>query len=231
VLGDDATVVHVRAYRESSVICRLFSASHGMVSLVGKGIKGARGNRRGSERLAELQPFNRVRVSWVGGRSLATLTQIEMMQRRTLHADRLAAGFYVLELLSRLLQEHDAHPRLYHTTQVILDAIAADDSLAVVLRRFERELLGELGVAVEFGQDLSGQPIDPETSYRLEEGEGFLPDDAGDYPGSILLAIDDNQYSQGAVRRIARLIFRSLLEPHLGGKPLTSRLMLRGRPS
>jgi len=219
-------VVHVRAYRETSVIARFFTASHGMVSLVGKGIKGARGNRRGSERLAELQPFNRVLVSWVGGRSLATVTQIEMTQRRALHGDRLAAGFYVLELLSRLLQEHDPHPRLYQMTQAILDAIVADVALAVVLRRFERELLGELGFGVDFRDDLHGRAIDADASYRLEDGEGFLPDARGDYPGSILLAIDDNQYLQGPVRRAARLLFRALLDPHLGGKPLTSRLML-----
>ena len=228
----DALVVHVRAYRETSVIARFFTAAHGMVAVVGKGIKGARGSRpRGSDRLAELQPFNRVRISWVGGRGLLTLTQIEMSQHRSLHGERLAAGFYVLELLSRLLPAHDAHPRLYHTTQAILDAIAAGGRLAPVLRRFERELLNELGFGVEFGHDIEGEPLQPDRSYALVGGEGFQADPAGVYSGQVLQAIQDNRYDDGEVRRAARLLFRELLEPHLDGRPLTSRALLHGTPA
>jgi DNA repair protein RecO (recombination protein O) len=228
--GEDALVVHVRTYRETSVIARFFTASHGMIGVVGKGVKGARGSRRGAERLAELQPFNRVRISWVGGRGLATLTQIEMTRRRLLHGSGLAAGFYVLELLSRLMQEHDPHPRLYHTTHAVLDAIEAQARLSMVLRRFERELLTELGFGVDFCADLEGRPIVAEQTYRLEAGEGFAADSAGAYSGAVLAAIDANDYSGGNVRHAARHLFRELLEPHLGGRPRTSRTLL-GTPS
>ncbi len=230
VLAEDALVIHVRAYRETSVIAQFFTASHGLVAIVGKGIKGARGSRRGALRLAELQPFNRVRISWVGGKGLATLTQIEMSHSRALHGQSLAAGFYVLELLSRLLQEHDPHPRLYHTVHAVLDAIEADARLSVVLRRFERELLNELGFGVDFQDDLGGVALIPEATYRLEDGEGFVADTSGVYPGAVLLAIHANDYSNGSVRRAARHLFRDLLEPHLGGRPLTSRAMLRVSP-
>lgn len=228
--GEDGLVVHVRAYRESSVIARFFTATQGMVAVVGKGVKGARGSRRGAERLAELQPFNRVRIAWVGGRGLATLTQIEMTQRRQLHGAGLAAGFYVLELLSRLLQDHDPHPRLYHTTHAVLDAIEAQARLTVVLRRFERELLTELGFGVDFGEDLEGRPLVSGQTYRLESGEGFIADSAGGYSGAVLAAIAANDYSAGHVRHAARHLFRDLLEPHLGGRPLTSRALI-GTPA
>lgn len=228
ILDADALVLHVRAYRETSVIARFFTADHGLVSVIAKGVKGAGGTRkRRSDRMAELQPFNRVRLSWVGGRGLLTLTSIEMAQRRSLHGEYLAGGFYVLELLSRLMHEHDAHPRLYHTTQAIIDAIEAGGRLSTVLRQFERALMNELGFGLDFASDLEGEPLREGEVYRLVDGEGFLADPGGAWRGDLLLGIGASQFDSGEVRRAARLLFRELLEPHLGDRPLMSRSLLQ----
>ena len=221
VLGQPALVVHVRAYRETSVIVRLFTPAHGLIAGVVKGVRGRR-----STRIAALQPFNQVRVSWLGTGSLLTLTDIELDQRRMLHGQRLAAGFYVLELLVRLLQEHDAHPSLYRLSQAVLGAMSDGLPLTPLLRRFEHELLSELGFGVDFTCDLQGDPLDPELRYELVAGESFVPVSSGGYSGAELLAIGVDDYRSGTVRHSARLLFRELLDAHLGSKPLASRSLL-----
>lgn len=221
VLGQPALVIHVRAYRETSMIVRLFTLEHGLVAGVVKGVRGRR-----STRIAALQPFNEVRVSWLGSGNLLTLTDIELEQRRMLHGKRLAAGFYVLELLVRLLQEHDAHPSLYRLTQAVLSAMADELPLTPLLRRFEHELLSELGFGVDFSCDLEGEPLDPARRYTLEAGESFVPVPGGGYSGAELLAIGVDDYRLGAVRHSARLLFREMLDTHLGTKPLASRSLL-----
>ena len=221
VLGQPALVIHVRAYRETSMIVRLFTPQHGLVAGVVKGVRGRR-----STRIAALQPFNEVRVSWLGSGNLLTLTDIELEQRRILHGQRLAAGFYELELLVRLLQEHDAHPSLYRLSQAVLSAMADELPLTPLLRRFEHELLSELGFGVDFSCDLEGGPLEPELRYQLEAGERFVPVPSGGYSGAELLAIGVDDYRLGAVRHSARLLFRELLDSHLGTKPLASRSLL-----
>ncbi len=222
ILAQPALVVHVRAYRETSMIVRLFTPAYGLVAGVAKGVRGRR-----STKIAALQPFNEVRVSWLGTGSLLTLTDIELDQRRTLHGQRLAAGFYVLELLVRLLQEHDAHPSLYRLSQAVLGALADGLPLAPLLRRFEHELLNELGFGVDFSCDLQGEPLVPERRYALADGESFVMVSGGGYSGAELLAIGVDDYRLGPVRHTARLLFRELLDMHLGVKPLASRSLLK----
>jgi len=203
------------------MIVRLFTPAYGLVAGVAKGVRGRR-----STRVAALQPFNEVRVSWLGAGSLLTLTDIELDQRRMLHGQRLAAGFYVLELLVRLLQEHDAHPSLYRLTQAVLGAMADGLPLAPLLRRFEHELLRELGFGVDFTCDLQGEPLVPGQRYTLADGESFVAVSSGGYSGAELLAIGADDYRLGTVRHNARLLFRELLDTHLGARPLASRSLL-----
>ena len=221
VLGQPALVIHVRAYRETSMIVRLFTPEHGLVAGVFKGVRGRR-----STRIAALQPFNEVRVSWLGAANLLTLTDIELEQRRMLHGQQLAAGFYVLELLVRLLHERDAHPSLYRLSQAVLSAMVDGLPLAPLLRRFEHELLSELGFGVDFSCDQDGDPLDPEQRYKLEAGESFVVIPGGGYSGAELLAIGVDDYRLGTVRHSARLLFREMLDTHLGTKPLASRSLL-----
>lgn len=221
VLGQPALVIHVRAYRETSMIVRLFTPEYGLVAGVFKGVRSRR-----STRVAALQPFNEVRVSWLGTGNLLTFTDIELQQRRMLHGQALAAGFYVLELLVRLLQERDAHPSLYRLCQAVLSAMADGLPLAPLLRRFEHELLGELGFGVDFSCDLDGEPLHPERRYSLESGERFVAVPGGGYSGAELLAIGVDDYRLGTVRHSARVLFRELLDSHLGAKPLASRSLL-----
>lgn len=225
VSGEPALVLHVRPYRETSAIVSLLTAGHGRIAAVARG---ARGGRRGSV----LQPFNQVRVGFTGRGGLLTLTASELTRHAWLAGDALACAFYVAEVVSRVLTEHDSHPRLFAATCVTLECLQQGDPPPdVALRRFERLLLEELGYGLDFRQDAdSGDPIEPDRDYLLYADSGFVATAAGrGYRGSVLAEIDADRYESRAARVAARRIFGLALKPLLGHRPLASRRLLTRR--
>ena len=227
VVGEPALVLHLRPYRETSAIVSMLTLHHGRVAAVARG---ARGRKGGS-----LQPFNRIRASWQGRGNLVTLVGAEPETHIWLQGDALAAGFYVLELVSRLLGERESAPRVYAgacwTLECLRDGTPAID---IVLRQFELLLLAELGYGLDFGRDaLSGEPIDPEGQYRFEAQSGFAresPDAPGTYTGQVLLDIQAANYVSRVTRTAAKRILRLALAPLLGVRPLASRQLLLRLP-
>lgn len=225
VNGESALVLHTRPYRESSAIVTLLTASHGRIAAVARG---ARGNRRGNV----LQPFNQLRVSWTGRGAMVTLAGYELTRPAWLTGNRLAGGFYVLELLNRLLVEHESLPRVYAGASWTLQQLEAPEApLEVLLREFERLLLEELGYGLDFAHAAdSGDDLDPAGSYSLQPDLGFVTErgERG-FRGDTLLAIGRSDYRQRPVRIAAKKIFREALRPLLGPRPLASRRLLSRR--
>ncbi|MEQ8483384.1 MAG: DNA repair protein RecO [Pseudomonadales bacterium] len=225
VSGEQALVLHVRPYRETSAIVSLLTAGHGRIAVVARG---ARGGRRGSV----LQPFNQVRVGFSGRGGLFTLTGSELTRHAWLSGEALACAFYVAEVVSRVLTEHDSHPRLFAATCVTVDCLQQGTPPPdVALRRFERLLLEELGYGLDFSQDAdSGAPIDPDRDYLLYPDSGFVATSTGrGYRGSVLADIAADRYESRAARVAARRIFALALKPLLGPRPLASRRLLTRR--
>ncbi|MCB1809552.1 MAG: DNA repair protein RecO, partial [Candidatus Competibacteraceae bacterium] len=98
-----AFVLHRRPFRNTSLLLEAFTREHGRIGLV------ARGASRPKARLrALLQPFTPVLLAWLEGAELATLSAAE--ERGLPYAmpsARLLSGFYLNELLLRLLTRHD----------------------------------------------------------------------------------------------------------------------------
>jgi DNA repair protein RecO (recombination protein O) len=224
VTGEPALVLHARPYRETSAIVSLLTSSHGRLAVVARGV---RGGKRGNV----LQPFNRVRVSWSGRGSLQTLTGCELTRHAWLTGNGLAAGFYVLELVMRLLPERAGAPEIFAGACWALEHLeAGEPPLDVVLRRFERRLLEELGYGLDFARDAgSGAPICPDREYLLQPDAGFvLAGTAGKgYSGRVLGEIATDRYDSRAARVAAKKIFRQALRPLLGDRPLGSRRLLK----
>ena len=224
VVGEEALVLHARPYRESSAIVSFLTAGHGRVPLVARGV---RGGKRGNV----LQPFNVVRVGWGGRGNLQTLSGCELIRHAWMTGNTLASGFYVLELVTRLLPERESVPRVYAGACWTLEHLQAGSPPAdVVLRVFERRLLEELGYGLDFTRDAaSGEPIAVERTYSLQPDSGFVvsPPGARGYLGAVLAEIGSDAYDSRAARVAARRIFREALRPLLGNRPLTSRRLLR----
>ena len=211
-----AWLLHRRPFRNTSLIIDLFLPERGRVGAV------ARGGRRDTS----LAPFTPLWVDLKRGGELYTVRQVEPRGPAPGLAGRaLYCGFYVNELMMRLLHRDDAHPDLWMPYEHTLTALAGDVPLDVTLRRFEMTLLDEAGYGLTLDQDVDGQPLAADGLYRWEPEQGLLPDPRG-YPGELLLALGRDEWN-GDVRRLAKALLRAALEPHLGGRPLRSRELFR----
>lgn len=220
-----AYILHTRPYRDTSLIVDFLTLEFGRVSAVARGVRQRKGNKR-----QLLSPFSRLLVSWQGRTDLKLLTSFESDHHYVqLHGNYLYSGFYLNELLVRLLPEMDSHNALFLDYEVSLRALSNAEALEPLLRRFEFHLLAELGYAVDFTHDArSYLPIDPAGIYVCDIHEGFfaaLPATPAQQliKGECLLAIAADDYCDAETRIIAKRLTRMMLKPLLGARPLKSR--------
>lgn len=226
-----AYVLHGRAYRETSMLVELFAREHGRVGVVARGARSARGRLRGV-----LRPFQPLLVSWSGRGELGTLTGAENDGPvRLTGGAMLAGGFYLNELLMRLLARNDPHPVLYGVYDATLAALADPAGAEPALRLFEKRLLAELGYALVLERETDGTPVRPEGlyHYHLEEGPVAVTRIHGDMlgiHGDSLLGLAREDLRGTRVLAETKRLNRAALGQYLGGRPLRSRDLWR-RPS
>jgi DNA repair protein RecO (recombination protein O) len=240
IAGEPAFVLHARPWRETSLLVEVLTANHGRLGLVARGVRSA---RRQPLRAA-LQPLQLVRLDAVQQGELAQLRNVEALDAAPLLAGEAAlAAFYVSELVLRLAPRNDPQHELFEAYAAMRARLGdAGQPLAWTLRRFEAALLDALGVGLDYGSDVDGQPIDPAARYRLdpEQGPRRLLSDRGRADrsdaatGSALLALaagagdggGDGVSGNGvpAADELAglRRALRPVLLHHLGGRPLRS---------
>ncbi len=224
VADQPGIVLHTRPYRESSLLISLLTLDHGLVSLVGRGV-------RGGVRGRALQPFTELRLGWSGRSTLGTLTGFEVEKQHWYKGNVLASAFYLTELITRLLGERESHPRLFAGLRWALEEIQGGP--AFVLRSFEKLLLEELGYGLDFERDVDGEPLQQGRRYRLVVDQGFAPQSSsgadGGVDGGLLIRIGREEFADAEVRRAARGVFAESLARHLGPRPLLSRQLLVGQ--
>jgi DNA repair protein RecO (recombination protein O) len=99
-----------------------------------------------------------------------------------------------------------------------------------VLRRFEFQMLGHLGLGLLLEQDSQGQPLEASNRYTYEVQTGAVPSTEGSadsVSGRTLLALREGQFDEPASLREARRLMRRILDHHLDGRPLRSRELFR----
>lgn len=223
VTDQPGIVVHTRPYRESSLLLSVLTLDHGLVSLVGRGVRGGRRGRA-------LQPFAELRLGWSGRSSLGTLAGFELEAQHWFQGNALASAFYLTELITRLVGEREPHPRLFAGLRWAFAELNSSPSL--VLRNFEKLLLEELGYGLDFERDMDGNPLQHGRRYRLVPDQGFalLSENGGTgVDGALLIAMGKDEFADGAVRRAAKSLFAEALAAHLGPRPLLSRQLLVGQ--
>lgn len=225
ILSHPAIVLHATRWRETSLLVELFTHEHGRVGVVARGVQGP---RRQPLRAA-LQPLQRLRVDYLQRGELAQLIQAEASGHApALAGDALLAGFYLAELLMRLLPRNDAHPDLFLRFATALDQLAEGPSLAWTLRRFERDLLDALGYGLDLAQDAQSQSLDANARYRIDPEHGALRvrEDAfagrATIGGAALLSLAHEQMPDDVQLREQRVVLRTIIGHHLGSRGLRS---------
>jgi DNA repair protein RecO (recombination protein O) len=226
ILLQPAYIIHSRPYRDTSLLLELFTQEHGRVSVVARGAKGPRSQFKGL-----LQPFAPLVVSWLGKTELMMLTAAEAVNCAfDFRGNILLCGFYLNELIMRLLHRYDPHPQLYQIYQQTLINLQQEQSQQIVLRQFEKQLLTELGYALQLNQEaLSGDSIVAEYFYRYDPLQGLIICDTNQnsssniFCGESLLALHENRLDTENTLRDAKRLLRMALHRLLGDKPIKSR--------
>jgi DNA repair protein RecO (recombination protein O) len=223
-------VLHSYPYRETSIIVEALTASRGRVALVARGARRPRSELRGV-----LQAFQPLRLSWTGGGEMKTLASAEWCGGLALvTGSALLCGFYLNELLLKLLPREDAHPRLFEHYEAALRELASGAEQAPVLRQFELRLLAELGYALPLTQEVdTGRPVDPLARYYYAFDRGprtSVAEPGRRYPevrGATLLALAQQDYSAPDAAAEAKRLMREVLDYYLERRTIASRRVVR----
>jgi len=222
-------VLHRRAFRDSSLLVEIFAEDHGRFPVVAKGATSGRRWIAGV-----IEPFRPVWLSWTGRGEVKTLCRAEARgAAAALQGTALFCGFYLNELLLRLLGRNDAYGGLFARYEEALDRLAECADPAPVLRQFELTLLRELGYAPLLDTEAdTGHPVCRDRRYRyaVEQGPIALPDHAevsDSVSGMTLLGLAAGLPLDLHEAREARQLLRAVLARYLGDRPLKSRELFR----
>lgn len=247
--GEPAFVLHRYEWSESSLILELFTRNLGRVVAVAKGVR-----KPASSFRSVLLPFQPLLVSlgaqaqirtlkgaeWVGGYAMAT-------------GQPLLLGFYLNELLMRLLVREDAYPVVFDAYTYAMAVIASADHENVkepALRAFELQLLSALGFLPQLDREtVTQQILKSEGQYILDPENGVIPlqnspDTLTLAPGVSALtgaywrqmqeALNGTSPSEALTRVISQGDYaelkgtlRNLLNHHAGGPILKTRQLMK----
>jgi DNA repair protein RecO (recombination protein O) len=143
-------------------------------------------------------------------------------------------GFYLNELLLRLLPREDPHETLFEYYTETLLTLASSKDLATTLRRFELKFLQELGYAIPLNLDANAEAIQASLSYcyAAEQGAFKLNSLLGrnnngiQLSGKTLIDMSNDDYSHVQTQQQSKQLMRHLLAHYLGDKPLHTRQLL-----
>src|SRR5438477_5653503 len=155
-------VLHTYPYKETSLIVEAFTRRFGRVSLLARGARRPRSAMRGV-----LLAFHPLRLGWSGSAELSNLITAEWGGALQPLAGRgLMCGFYLNELILRLLPREDPHEALFDAYSEALARLSGGEPFPTVLRSFEKRLLAQPGYAPLFHREApSGPTIERTDSY------------------------------------------------------------------
>lgn len=222
VAQQPAFILHRYNYSETSLLLEAFARDFGRVGLIAKGAR-----RANSEQRALLNPFQPLLLDWAGRGELATLSRADVEQPAIpLQGKALYCGFYLNELLLRLLVRHDPHEALFTWYQQALGRLQDAAGIEAALRMFEKRLLQAIGYGLVLDTADTGEPIDAERAYVYVPERGALPADRCGLEegvairGATLLGLHAEDLRDEAVLRESKMLLRGVLAQYIGDKPL-----------
>ncbi len=240
VTDEPAYVLHRYDWSESSLILEVLTRHHGRVALVAKGAKKPSSNFRPI--LLPLQPLH---VAFGGDAEIRNLRSSEWMGGHVMPTgESLMAGYYLNELLMRLLARDDPHPALFDayalTVHIIAQKASEDRVLEVALRAFELMLLREIGFLPSLDtQTASLAALQADAAYVLVPEGGLRlahADDRASLLGAqwtaLQTALDAAEPFSALLQACSTCLqplksqLRTLLHYHCGVKTLKTRQMM-----
>ena len=173
ISDEPAYVLHRYDWSESSLILEVFTRHHGRIALVAKGAK-----RPSSSFRPVLLPLQPLHLTFGGDAEIRTLKGAEWMGGHVMPTgEALLSGYYLNELLMRLLARDDPHPGLFDAYAAVVQVLASRARRGrsqPALRAFELLLLREIGLLPALdAQTLTWRRWQPDARYSLVPEAGL----------------------------------------------------------
>lgn len=222
-------VIHTRPYSETSLFVELFTRQYGRLTAIAKGARRQKSKFRGV-----LLPFRPLATGWAGKGEIPVLTQAEPADLwAEMRGHSILCGFYVNELIIKLLHRFDPHPELFDYYAHTMERLRRGEAHESILRLFEKRLLGEIGYAMNLEHEADRQQaIIPDQAYRYIPHLGAVSEDnerKGGVPisGAALRALRDGSLAGERELRECKRLMRAMISHQLENRPLHSRKLFR----
>ena len=238
ISNEPAYVLHRYDWSESSLILDVFTRHYGRVALVARGAK-----KPSSSFRPILLPMQPLHVAFGGDAEIRNLKSAEWQGGHVMPSgDALLSGYYLNELLMRLLARDDPHAVLFDTYAATVQLLASQnaDTLQFALRAFELRLLRDIGLLPLLDAETATlAPVTPHQRYVLVAEAGLRlahGDDRVSLPGAqwqaLQQALSDKALFSDTLRACVpganelKFQLRALLHYHCGVRVLKTRQMM-----
>lgn len=220
---EPAFLISSTPFKETSLIGFFFTFEYGLISLVVRGV------RKPKSKIF-LQPFTPLLLNFFGKGELKTCGKLEVASNPIwLKGNALASGWYMNELIQKLLPQGVALKNLFTVYGFSLANLAEKTKLLVALREFELQLLTSIGVNPHFKTNDDNDFI-LDKKYTFIANEGFFLEKTREdsnltFSGKDLISIKNKTWDNSSLKACKKLntFFIGKL---LGNRKLESRNLL-----
>jgi DNA repair protein RecO (recombination protein O) len=170
---EPAFVLHRYDWSESSLIVEVLTRHHGRVALVAKGAKRPASNFR-----PVLLPMQPLRITYSGDAEVKALKSAEWVGGYAMPSgNALLTGFYLNELMMRLLLRDDPQEFVYDLYAQTVSVVTQNNGLmTAALRAFELLLLQNMGWLPDLlSVTQTQQGLQADIAYNLNSDVGLRP--------------------------------------------------------
>lgn len=221
IIDDAAFVIQTWNWKETSLLVEFLTLNHGKIVAVARGAK-----RPGSQFRGLLCSFSPLQIGFFGQNEVKTLSRAQWMGGYfPIEGDALFLGFYVNELIVRLMPREDPLEGLFGSyVQALKNLSDAGANHEVGLRTFELDLMTQLGY---------GLPDTDEDWYW--DGLELKPYDGRRLLGTRQILIEQEMIKKLRARdfrsketlAFAKRLLREMISHYAGDRPLNTRLVLQ----
>lgn len=223
-----AYILHRRTYRESSLLIDFFSMKSGRFTAIARGAQ-----RPKSPLRACLQLFQPLMISYYGHGEIVTLKQAEIQETfPPIAPHRLAWGFYINELLFRLIERYETYPLIFEEYDQLIKKMAHHMIEEIDLRYFEKKLLDELGYGLQLTHDIEQNTLikaDNYYQFNLQQGPSktaLFKENSNTFLGQYLLDLHYQTIGSDDSLLAAKRLLRMAIQQLLDKRPLKSRELI-----
>ena len=204
----EAIMLHTRKYRETSLICELFTKKIGRVSVIAKG---ARSKKNKFQYITS--PNVLANINFSGRSERRTLTAWEEISYFQILGKNLRVLLYLNELIYKLLERENKQEKIFNGVINLYKTLAASDAknIELSLREFEYFLICELGYGFDIFYDDKGSKLEKEKTYYFHPALGFTLNSSNNFLKAS--GIDIINFSKGKiVTNSARSIIKKIMQ-------------------